>query len=257
MQFSRILPVIDLMRGQVVHGIAGRRASYQPLRSCLVEGSSPRTVAAALRRLGFRSCYVADLDGILTGQTDDDAYQQVCGAGLHVWLDAGFRDLATMQAWLRRHAAHTGPAPVPQLIVGLESLRSADELKAMIDHLGEDAVVFSLDLREGRPVSSIGDWQDRQPLDIVRAVESLGVRRLIVLDLASVGTRDGGSTHPLCRQIRDEFPQLQLISGGGVRHLADIDAFFQAGCDRVLVASGLHHGELVSAIRARVLPEEP
>ena len=72
----------------------------------------------------------------------------------------------------------------------------------------------------------------------------MGVRALIVLDLARVGTGTGTGTEPLLRAIRDEFPGVDLIAGGGVRTWADVDRLSEAGASGVLVASAIHDGTL-------------
>jgi phosphoribosylformimino-5-aminoimidazole carboxamide ribotide isomerase len=96
----------------------------------------------------------------------------------------------------------------------------------------------------------VGDWQawglvnDRDALGLARRVVELGVRTLIVLDLARVGTGSGTGTEPLVRAIRGEFPDVELIAGGGVKTWADVDRLGEAGADAVLVASALHDGTL-------------
>ena len=44
-----VLPVLDVLEGVVVRGVAGQRAEYRPLRSRLVESAVPLDVARALR----------------------------------------------------------------------------------------------------------------------------------------------------------------------------------------------------------------
>ena len=44
----RIIPVLDLMQGQIVRGIAGQRESYRPIKSSLVAGSDHEAIAGAL-----------------------------------------------------------------------------------------------------------------------------------------------------------------------------------------------------------------
>ena len=61
----RILPVMDLCGGQVVHAVRGDRARYRPLTTTLMAGSDPGAIGRALRDIfGFDSIYVADLDAI-------------------------------------------------------------------------------------------------------------------------------------------------------------------------------------------------
>src|SRR3954469_22666018 len=69
----QVLPVIDLMRGQVVRGVRGERHAYRPIVSRLADGSAPCTIARALGKAapppsGQQAVlYVADLDAIQGG----------------------------------------------------------------------------------------------------------------------------------------------------------------------------------------------
>jgi phosphoribosylformimino-5-aminoimidazole carboxamide ribotide isomerase len=105
-----------------------------------------------------------------------------------------------------------------------------------------------LDLAAGQALSRLA-WHaqaDRahQPLEIARSVVQMGIERLIVLDLADVGENRGPRTLDLCRTVRAEYRNIELVAGGGVRGLDDLRAMADAGCDAALVASALHDGRL-------------
>jgi phosphoribosylformimino-5-aminoimidazole carboxamide ribotide isomerase len=112
---------------------------------------------------------------------------------------------------------------------------------------GDRRVAFSIDLKHGR---LLGDWRgwglegERDVLMLARRVVGIGVRTLVVLDLAQVGTGCGAGTENLLRAIRDEFPDVGLIAGGGVKSWDDIDRLGDAGADAVLVATALHDGTI-------------
>ena len=72
---------------------------------------------------------------------------------------------------------------------------------------------------------------------IAAAAIAAGVQRLIILDLADVGVGGGVGTLTLCQAIRAAHPQVEIIAGGGVRGLADLQQMAAAGCDAALVAS--------------------
>jgi phosphoribosylformimino-5-aminoimidazole carboxamide ribotide isomerase len=74
---------------------------------------------------------------------------------------------------------------------------------------------------------------------------------MIVLDLAQVGVDAGISTLELCRHLHDTHPSVEIISGGGVRHVDDLTQLASAGCDAALVASALHDGRLTTDDIAR------
>ena len=56
----QVIPVIDVMHGQVVRGVAGRRSEYRPIETILAADTRPSTVARALAACGFRVAYVAE-----------------------------------------------------------------------------------------------------------------------------------------------------------------------------------------------------
>jgi phosphoribosylformimino-5-aminoimidazole carboxamide ribotide isomerase len=237
----RVIPVIDLMDRTVVRGVGGRRSEYRAIESRLTDDPSPRAVAAALvAAFGFDEVYLADLDAIAGASPDWSSYAAVRKAGLRLLLDAGV-GAATRATELVSPAA---PVALDGIVVGLESVASPDDLTAIANAIGNTRGIFSLDLRSGRLLNDAVAWQDWQPLAIAARAFQCGFSKLIVLDLADVGEGSGTSTLDLCRQIRHELPDIELIGGGGVRGEADLARLGQAGCQAALVASALHDGRL-------------
>jgi len=74
----------------------------------------------------------------------------------------------------------------------------------------------------------------------------VGYRDFIVLDVSGVGTDNGVSTIELCRDIRRLLPTGRIITGGGVRCIADLELLRGEGIDGALVASALHQGRLTA-----------
>src|SRR5262249_2853306 len=140
--------------------------------------------------------------------------------------------------------------PLATIVAGLETLSSDAMLEELISLVGPDRLVFSLDLLEGRPLlnTKIAAWQSLDPLAIAQRAIEVGVTRMIVLDLAQVGTGGGTSTNDLCRQLKRLRPNLEITSGGGVRGPADLELLAEAGCDFALVASALHDGRITPQI---------
>jgi phosphoribosylformimino-5-aminoimidazole carboxamide ribotide isomerase len=87
-------------------------------------------------------------------------------------------------------------------------------------------------------------WKRQSPLNLARFVLDQGLRQLIVLDLAAVGTGCGVPTLKLCREIRKLSSDVQITSGGGVNSSQCIADAARAGLDGLLIASALHDGRL-------------
>jgi phosphoribosylformimino-5-aminoimidazole carboxamide ribotide isomerase len=115
-------------------------------------------------------------------------------------------------------------------------------------------MTFSLDLKEGQPlVAKDATGWNSTPLEIARQAVACGITRLIILDLADVGSSNGGATDGLCRTLLAEFPHLPITSGGGVRGPEDLRRLAQLGVKNVLVASALHDGRLTPSDVRRTL----
>lgn len=242
-----VLPVLDLLNGVVVRGVAGRRSEYRPLQTRLTTSCQPRDVARAIRsEFGLTRLYVADLDAIMHRCPNWDVYRQLLDDGFHLLVDAGIR---TVEESLTIQAIGAEP------IVGLESCPSPQVLADIVS-ADPRGITFSLDLKDGHPLLAVDTtgWSP-PPLEIARQAVACGVTRMIVLDLADVGTSTGGQSEILCRSILTAFPELTLTCGGGVRGIDDLRRLRLAGVGRVLVASALHDGRLSSDDVASVCGE--
>ncbi len=237
----RVIPVIDLKDGLVVRGVAGQREQYQPVKSLLTEGAEPGDIAQALAcSFSAKEIYVADLDAIEGGEPDRDSLVQIAASGVTAWIDAG---TGTPER-CRYLMDLLGEIPLDaRLIVGLESVGSPRQLAACLEVIDPSRAIFSLDLQQGRPLDTKGHWP-AAPGEIAELAIAAGFSRLIVLDLAGVGMGDGIPTLALCRQLSGDYPDVEWISGGGVRGSKDLEAMGQHGISAALVASALHDGRL-------------
>lgn len=221
-----------------MRGIAGRRDEYRPVESVLCGDAAVGSVAQAfVEKLGLGEVYVADLNAIAGTEPAWSLYEQIAAAGLELWVDAGLRDAERA----RRLAEFSGNGSV---IAGLETLSDAAALTSMLDAVGPERLVFSLDLKAGKPLADLPCWHGQSAEDIATVAIEAGIQRMIVLDLHRVGTDTGVGTEPLCRQLREQHPKLELTAGGGVRGIDDLRRLADAGCDAALVASALHDGRI-------------
>ena len=140
----RIIPVIDVMSGVVVRGIGGRRKEYEPLVSQLTSSIDPVEVARVLiDTFHPREIYLADLDAIEGAEPCFEVYRAILQLGVKLWVDAGVRevDRATRLA-----------ANGCDVIAGLETIPSPQELGEIVAAIGIQRTIFSLDFRNGEPL---------------------------------------------------------------------------------------------------------
>lgn len=236
----RLIPVLDVMNGRAVRAGGGRRENYQPIACPFTSSLKASDVASAVLQMSkANELYVADLDAITKQRIISPA---VCSLLNHcdvpIWLDAGIG---------RTNVLDFPPNANLRPVVGSETCRVPEVLLETLLEPLRRPVAFSIDLKGGRLLGNWQSWGLDGPLDtlsLARRVVGMGVKTLIVLDLARVGTGSGAGTEPLLRAIQNEFPDIDLIAGGGVRTWEDVERLGEAGATGVLVASALHDGTL-------------
>lgn len=236
----KIIPVIDVMNGIAVRGIGGHRDRYQPLQSRLTLSHDPSVILRTLRdHFNVDTFYIADLDAILTGSANSCLLAELTEPDVHLIVDAGVRSVDD----LRR----LNDLGVDSIIIGLETLPGPDTAHEFLQCLDSDRLVISLDLKNGRPLTPLPDWQQQDATTLACTFFDAGYRRMILLDLAAVGTSRGIPTLPNCSDIRRMLPDVELVTGGGVRSMADVRAAEAAGADGLLIASALHDERMTAA----------
>jgi HisA/HisF family protein len=230
-----LIPVIDLLKGQVVRAVRGDRQAYRPIESALCASSDPVTVARILcEHCAARQLYVADLDALMGDVAQVAVVQQLLRAlpGIELWLDAGFADAP------QAHALWGEVGPLAERMVpvfGSESLRSRDALQACFktDIAPEREAILSLDRRNGSRLDAAGCWD----------APASWPKRVIVMTLERVGAGTGPDLQTL-RAVAEQSPTTQLIGAGGIGSEADLLLARDAGASAWLVASALHDRRL-------------
>jgi len=236
----KIIPVIDLKNGVVVHAQQGKRDQYQPINTGLC--ASPdiyQVIDAFLGLYDFDTFYIADLNAI-TGQGNHDALIiDVLTFFPHItfWLDQGYRqydpDLKLPGNMLP--------------VLGSESYSddTLSEMKAFNNNF-----ILSLDYSAA---NLLGAKQ-------IFINQDLWPDNIIIMTLDRVGSHAGPDLERLndfCRR----YPTKNFIAAGGIRNKQDLMALDEAGIKQALLASALHAGEIagddIANLQAKKYPGKP
>jgi phosphoribosylformimino-5-aminoimidazole carboxamide ribotide isomerase len=231
----KIIPVIDVLGGIAVHAVRGRRKEYQPLKSVLCGSADPVDVAASFKALGFDKLYLADLDAITGGQTDFSLLKRITNnIKLDLMVDAGITNLEKANELFRSN--------VSQVIIGTETLPSISFVAEAVETFGSEKIIVSLDLLEKRILSCFELGRLADPTRFLRELEKTGVSEIIILDLAKVGSDEGVNTTLLREVLRNI--KANVLVGGGVRDIGDLEELKDIGVFGVLMATSLHLGKI-------------
>ena len=234
----KVIPVIDILNGRVVHAIRGKRKEYQPLQSVLTKSTAPEDVAQAFKNLGFSELYVADLDAIIDCSTSFQPIGNIAEkTGIKLMVDVGITNIERAQKLLDNG--------VSKLIIGTETLQSKKFVEQAVDVFGSDRVVLSLDLKGDKILVKLGFDGCLNPICLLKDFKQMGVSQVIVLDLARVGNDEGVNIDFLKEVIA--AVGVDLFVGGGVRDINDLVELRNLGVSGVLIATALHAGKITIA----------
>jgi len=223
----RLIPVLDVMRGVVVHAVKGQRSEYKPLTNSVLcdAPSDPFRMLQCLKDAGFSEVYMADLDSIEGRGSNADVVRYARSLGFRVYADIGRRGLEL--------AEELGL----EFVIGTEYLVYPSEL---VLHRGRTASLDMIGL-------SVKFANGMVPLaEALSRIVDLGVsyRRLFVIFLDRVGSMEGPNIEAV-KTVRRVY-RGELIVGGGIRGPEDLEVLENLGVDGAIVATALHRGLIKS-----------
>ena len=209
----RIIPVIDVLNGKVVHGIQGERNKYNPIKSTICKGADPLTVAKAFKdKFNFHEIYIADLDSITKGNGDFNYVKKISKIDLKIIIDAGITTPEGANLLFKNGAS--------VLIIATETLNSFEQLNQIFQSFGPEKIITSIDLYQGNIMSKSEHIKNLNPIEVASKIKDIGIIESIVLELSRVGSKQGVSLEYI--QKIQEKTNLKIITGGGVKSFDDL-----------------------------------
>jgi len=237
----KVIPVMDLLNGEVVQGKGGRRNEYQPFSDSIISNDPvPLSVANAFyEKLTLDWFYIADLDRIQstdnTERNKEIIIELTETTDYKISIDAGCKQLEDIEEILSWG--------VDQVIVGTETLSSLDVLENAAMEFDPQKIILSVDFKGGELLANSEKIRKIKPVEIAEIAGRLGLKAIIVLELQKVGSQTGPLNDSLI-EIVENVSTIPIITGGGVRSLQDLIVLKEKGIKGALVATAFHNGNI-------------
>ena len=219
----KLIPVIDLKDGIVVHAKYGQRDNYQPIQSVLSEQPDIYSVLNGFLRLhAFDTLYIADLNAITQNGDNSTLIQQV------------IKDFPTITFWI--DAGKILPQKLPKNYMPILGSEYMD--KHCATYLAQFNHEFILSLDHGVFGERLGAaelWHE----------PNYWPKEVIIMTLARVGSSQGVASKEL-QHFKEAHPNKQFIAAGGVRNMNDIALLKKYNVKAVLLASAFHLGAITA-----------
>jgi len=228
----RIIPVLDLLDGIVVHAYKGEREKYKPLKSKLISSQDPLDfVEIFYKDFKFKEFYIADLNSIMNRGNNLEIIKRILEKyDVNILLDAGIDNLEKLKDIINLGV---------KAVVGSETLKSLSDLREMLNYTKD--IVFSLDIMKDSLLSQ-SELKGLKIKEALILLNSFDFDELIVLYLSKVGTKEGIKREEI-KEIRS-LTNKRIIVGGGIKDLKEILELEKIGIDGVLIATILHEGKI-------------
>ena len=236
MKRFKIIPVIDILNSKAVHAKKGERNKYKPLKSYLFQSSNPVEIIRILRKkYNFELFYIADLDSIINKAPNFQILEEIQKiSNIDFILDPGIVDLEDISNFLRFR--------IKNLILGLETIKNFKTISQSLQILNKNNIIISFDMYNGQILSNANDIKTQSPINLIKKFESLGIKKIILLDLFRVGQKIGGIPQ-LYLDILHNFNG-DVYVGGGIKNYTDILNIKEQNFSGVLIATALYDGTI-------------
>ncbi len=238
----RLIFVLDLLDGVVVHAKRGEREKYEPVHlfSSIVGSSDPVRIIEELKPADV---YIADLNRLMGTGSNKGIIKEIRDNNrkARIMVDYGVKTVADLE-----EAAEAGIAD--SIILGTET--ASMELIDVVSKNDNSDISVSVDLFNKQVLTKDKHVQTDPLLLLNELNEYRGVRDVIVLELDRVGTKSGIDFDFLARAV--DVSEHNILCGGGVSGCEDVDKMRRLGVKGALVATAVHDGSIpVPLLRLR------
>lgn len=233
-----IFPAIDLMDRKCVRLFKGdfnQRTDYE---------TSPMEVAKSYAADGAEWMHIVDLDGAKLGMsTQSDLIMELATqSGLKVQTGGGIRDAKQIQSLLE--------GGVTRVVIGSLAVSNKKLVSSWMSEFGADKIVLALDINigeDGQPRPALKGWTEPSPetiWDVINAYEN--VKTLLVTDISKDGVL-GGANVALYEAIIKRYPNIDLITSGGVGTLGHVKELKALNPHGVIIGKALYENKFTLA----------
>jgi len=228
----RIIFVMDLKDGVVVHARKGEREKYEPVHrfSSVVDASEP---AYVVKKVNPTEVYIADLDKIMGKGDNKVKIREIRAFVRDIMLDFGVRSVKD---------AFEAVEFADNIVLGTETA-SLELIDAVVGSVPSGVhVSVSIDILRGQVLARDRKLREFEPLQLVKMLNEYALKDVILLNLDKVGTKWGVDADFYGSAVAKSSHN--ILCGGGVRGCEDLIKLKDVGVSGALVATAIHDGSI-------------
>ena len=233
----KVIPAIDLMSGQVVRLYKGDRNRKT------IYSEDPVSVAKQWEQDGADMLHVVDLDATLGVGSNIDVIKKILNEiKIPVEVAGGLREESIILDVAKL---------CDRVVIGTLAFKKKETLKKILDSLGPEKIVISVDHKDGEIV--IHGWQDGTGLKLIESIKeflNMGFTEFLLTNVNRDGTLEGPDTEFL--QQATSFEKINVIASGGISKASDVSVVKEKNAFGVILGKALYENK-ISILEAKNL----
>jgi phosphoribosylformimino-5-aminoimidazole carboxamide ribotide isomerase len=231
----QVIPALDIMNGHCVRlyqGDFAKQTTYD---------ADPAGMAARFAHKGAEWLHLVDLDGARDPENRqlELITHLIADTGLSVQVGGGIRSADDIKALLDAGAA--------RVVIGSLGVRDISATKDLIAQFGSERICIAADVRaddDGIYRCAVSGWTQNSDIslfDLLRAYDGSGLKHVLCTDINRDGAMQGVNA-ALYADIARSCPELALQASGGIASIQDLYAV-DGTVAGVVIGKALYEGQ--------------
>lgn len=233
----KIIPAIDLMKGQVVRLYKGDPSQKT------VYSDNPVAVAKKWQEEGADMLHLVDLDATLGLGSNHEVIKKILAeTSIPVEVAGGLRDESLILDTAKVSS---------RIVIGTLAFNDREVLKKLFLSLGPEKIVISVDHKDGEIV--IHGWQSRTGIGLLDAIKDflgMGFTEFLLTNVSRDGTLQGPDLEFLEQACSLE--KANVIASGGISNLNDVKDIKGKNAFGVILGKALYENRITIGDAKRV-----
>ncbi|MFY0628309.1 MAG: 1-(5-phosphoribosyl)-5-[(5-phosphoribosylamino)methylideneamino] imidazole-4-carboxamide isomerase [Reichenbachiella sp.] len=228
----KLVPSIVIHHGKVKRSVKGDSAKGKN------HNDNPIELARQFEDAGVRLVHIVDLDGARKGRPMNDHVVEFIRG--HTDLDINFSGGVHTDGDISK-VFENGATSVT---CSTMAVYEPDNFSSWIMSYGNEKIVLGADALDD--MIRIGGWLKETKIklmDHIAHFHERGLKYLKTTDISKDGALNGPSLE-LYKNIKTEFPEINLFASGGIRNMEDIAALDNIGVRGVIFGKAFYEGRI-------------
>lgn len=228
----RIIPAIDIIEGKCV------RLSKGDYNTKKIYNEDPLEVAQQFEDAGLQYLHLVDLDGAKTKHIVNWKVLEKLATKTSLKIDFGGGIKSDEDL---RIAFESG---AKQITGGSIAVKEPVKFTSWITAYGAEKIILGADAMDGK--IAVSGWQEESELEVESFIQdyvSKGIEYVISTDISKDGMLEGPS-FDLYQSILKKFPDLKLITSGGVSSIDDLIKLKEQGLEGAIVGKAIYENRV-------------